>query len=65
MKDIYFRVYLGSDENLIYDQYVEQTKKDLPIGETIVTIDTKVSNDFLVKCIKQGKSSFSGEMIEQ
>ena len=64
VKDVFFRVYLGSDENVVYDQLIEATKKDLPVGETLVSIDTKVSNDFIVKCFRHGKSSLTQEEIE-
>ena len=57
-------MYLGADEKLVYDQLVERTKKDLPVGETIVNIDARVSNDFHVKCFKQGRTSYSQEAIE-
>ena len=54
IKNVFFRIYAGSDENTVYDQLIERTKKDMPVGETIVTIDAAVSGDFYIKCFRQG-----------
>ena len=53
VKDVFFLVY-QADGKVIYDQLVEQTKNDLPVGMTVVNIGATVSNDFHVKCFKQG-----------
>ena len=54
IKNVFFRIYVGSDENAVYDQLIERTKKDMPVGETIVSIDAAVSGDFYIKCFRQG-----------
>ena len=54
IKNVFFRIYVGSDETAVYDQLIERTKKDMPVGETIVSIDATVSGDFYIKCFRQG-----------
>ena len=49
-------MYVGSDEKVVYDQLVELTKTDMPVGETIVAIDTAVTGDFYIKCFRQCQS---------
>ena len=52
IKNVFFRVYVGSEEKIVYDQLIEQTKKDMPVGETIVSIDAAVAGDFYIKCFR-------------
>jgi len=60
IKDIFFRVYEGAEETLIYDQLEESNKQGVSIGDQLlVSLEATVSNDFRVKCFRRGRSSFS------